>query len=155
MDNAVDLDHQLCPHKRMLGASDKIPTDPNNLMDNWFISSKETKRQRDSREPRDRKAWDLRRALHPISKDKVLGSWQYSRKSKQRKWVAPHSDQQKLSRKTSGLSLNESTRSFPIEYGDMDISWMYRDFWVQGDSQEFLNKLYKYVSRTRISCFSC
>ncbi|KAG4426914.1 hypothetical protein IFR05_017603, partial [Cadophora sp. M221] len=116
MDNHVDLDH------------------PENLMDNWFISSKETKKQRDSQEPRDRRAWEARRALHPIPKGKVQGWWQYSRKSRQRKWTVRRNDQHKLSRKTSGLTLDESMRSFPIEFGDFEISWIYRDYWVCGDT---------------------
>ncbi|KAH9211836.1 hypothetical protein DL95DRAFT_464531 [Leptodontidium sp. 2 PMI_412] len=144
MDNHVDLDRELRPQKqqRVQGASDKIPTDPENLMDNWFISSKETRKQRDSQEPRDRRAWEARRALHPIPKGKVQWWWQYSRKSRQRKWTVRRNDQHKLSRKTSGLTLDESTCIFSIEFGNFEISWIYRDCWVCGDKQEFLDKLY-------------
>ncbi|KAL2065589.1 hypothetical protein VTL71DRAFT_3259 [Oculimacula yallundae] len=142
--NQVDLDEELSPQKRRRasGATEKIPTDPANMMDNWFITSRETKRQRHSKEPRDRRAWEARRALHPLNKEKVQWWWQYSRKSKLRKWNVRRNEQHKLSRKTSNLTLNENTRSFPIEFGDLEISWIYRDCWVCGDTQEFLNRLY-------------
>ena len=146
MDNQVDLDLELRPQKkqqRVPGASDKIPTDPENLMDNWFISLKETIKQRYSQEPRDRRAWEARRHLHPMPKGKVQWGWQYSRRSKQRKWTVRRNDQPKLIRKTSSLNLNESTPSFPIEFGDFEISWIYRDCWVCGDTQDFLEKLYR------------
>lgn len=143
MDTHLDLDRELRPQKqqRVQGASSKIPTDPENLMDNWYISAKETRKQRDSPEPRDRRAWEARRALHPIPKGKVQWWWQYSRKSRQRKWTVRRNDQHKLSRKTSSLALEETSYNLPIEFGDLEISWIYRDYWVCGDTKEFLEKL--------------
>ncbi|KAG4427972.1 hypothetical protein IFR05_016542, partial [Cadophora sp. M221] len=149
MDSHIDLDRELRPQKqqRVQGASGKIRTNPENLMDNWFISSKETTKQRGTQEPRDRRAWAARRALHPIPKEKVQWCWQYSRKSRQRKWTVRRNDQHNLSRKTSGLTLDESMRSFPIEFGDFEISWIYRDYWVCGDTLEFFDKLYRTTSK--------
>ncbi|CZT09299.1 uncharacterized protein RAG0_14097 [Rhynchosporium agropyri] len=138
----VDLDNELWPQKRLRAPDEKIPTDPANLMDNWFISSKETKRQRDSKDPRERRAWEARRDLHPLSKEKVQWWWKYSRKSRQRKWTVSRNEQHKSSRKTSNLTLNEPTSSFPIEFGNFEISWIYRDCWVCGDTREFLNRIY-------------
>lgn len=148
----INLDRELRPQKqqRVDGASDKIHTDPENLMDNWLISARETRRQRDSLEPRDRRAWEARRGLHPLPKGKIQWWWQYTRNGKQRKWTVRRNDHHKLtlSRKASGLTLDEQSRcSFPSEFGDLEISWIYRDYWVGGDKQDFLDTLYRYFSR--------
>ncbi|KAI9050311.1 hypothetical protein LZ554_005478 [Drepanopeziza brunnea f. sp. 'monogermtubi'] len=135
MDNTIDLDRELRLRKqqRVEGASEKIPTDPDNLMDNWLISSLETKSQRNSREPTDREAWEARRNLHPLL-PKTQWSWQYTG-GQQRNWV--------VSKETNSLTLNEqSPCSFSSELGDVGISEIYREYWLCGDIQKFLATLY-------------
>ncbi|KAK0111217.1 hypothetical protein ONS95_001591 [Cadophora gregata] len=149
MDNRLDLDRELRPQKqlRIQGASSKIPTDFENLMDNWLISARETKKQRNSPEKRDQQAWKARRALHPLSKEKDQGGWDYFTKPEQRVWAVRRKDQNKLSKKTRSLTLQEKSCSFPTEFGDYEISSLYREYWVYGDTNDFLRKLYSQFGR--------
>lgn len=56
----IDLDREL--RKRAVGS---IVTNPDDLMDNWYLSALELRRQRYSENPDDRNVWKARRALDP------------------------------------------------------------------------------------------
>ncbi|PBP25966.1 inosine/uridine-preferring nucleoside hydrolase [Diplocarpon rosae] len=142
--STIDLDQELRPRKqqRVEGISGKIHTDEANLMDNWLTSSRETGKQRTSADPRDQQAWKARRALHPMPKDQTKWWWHYSEDGKQRTWAPGRLDStmSSLTRDTSELSLSQKRLcTFPSEFGNPKVSWVYRNYWIGGDTQGFMN----------------
>lgn len=138
----IDMDLALRPGgqpRDLEGKDNRYIPDPENLMDDWLLSLRETKKQQDpSSGSRANKAWNIRRRLHPLKEEKDRsGSWSYSRTQAQRKWV----DQTKapLVKKASGMTLND--RTFPSEFGEVWISSIYRNYWLRDDTQGFLAEL--------------
>lgn len=135
MRDRIDLDKELRPAKhqrRVEGASDSITTDLDNLMDNWYLSAQEMRRQRDSKN--DRSKWDARQALDP-GRYQIQGVWRYSRTKDQKTWK-----QEDQTRRGRDRSTGTPFR-LPAHRADREFSNIYRQ-WVEGRKQEFLNTLY-------------
>ncbi|KUJ13937.1 uncharacterized protein LY89DRAFT_784773 [Mollisia scopiformis] len=138
--DSIDLDKVLRPrrHQRSVeGASDSITTDPDNLMDNWYLSALEIRRQRDSKDLRDRAFWLARKSLDP-GQVEIKGSWRYYRNRDQKSW------------KQTGLTRRArdafgSSIKFPAYGEDIEFSDTYR-LWLEGRKLEFLNTLYTHYA---------
>jgi hypothetical protein len=135
----IDLDKALCHRRyqrRVEGASDSIATDLDNIMDNWYLSAVEARRQRDSKDYRERASWEARKALNP-GQFELTGSWRYYRNRDVKSW------------KQTGLTRRArdafgSTIKFYGCREDIEFSDTYR-LWLEGRKLEFLNTLYTYV----------
>ncbi|CZR58756.1 uncharacterized protein PAC_08648 [Phialocephala subalpina] len=136
MRDHIDLDKELRPVKhqrRVEGASDSIITDPENLMDNWYLSAQEMRRQRDSKE--DRHKWIARQNLDP-GRYPIVGVWRYSRNKNQKTWK-----QEGQTRTARALSPLGGSIRFSANREDREFSSIYRQ-WAEGHKQDFLNTLY-------------
>ncbi|KAE8440837.1 hypothetical protein EG329_006399 [Mollisiaceae sp. DMI_Dod_QoI] len=136
-DRRIDLDRVLRPrtNQGVEGASDSVNTDPDNIMDNWFLSSKALKRQKESKDPRDQFAWKARRELDP-GQYRIEGSWRYHRNKDLKSW------------KQDGLARRArlgSSIKFPAHREDRDLSQIYRQ-WAEGHKDTFLQQLYSLYS---------
>lgn len=136
MGEPIDLDKALRRrHQRTVeGASDSITTDPDNIMDNWLVSTNEMRRQKDSlsKDRHERAQWESRENLNP-GRYSLTGTWRYSKNKNQKSW------------KPSGRRVRGNigaAKRFPAYRGDITFSEIYR-LWLEDRKQEFLNTLYR------------
>jgi hypothetical protein len=152
---SIDLDKELRPRKQHRSLPTKgVKTDPENLMDNWYLSSRDSGNQKTSKERYEKNAWEARRHLpQDLSNIRgVAGRWEYTTDETMKRWVdASLSSQNRynmrgLTKGARNLALTTvSNPPFPAEKGDREISRIYREFWVANDKDGFLETLYKYV----------
>lgn len=150
---SIDLDKELRPRKQHRTLPIRgVKADPENLMDNWYISSRDSGNQKTSKERWEKNAWDARRRLPQDSADprRVAGRWEYTPDETMRRWVdaplaPPHRyNIRGLTKGARSLALNQvSNPAFAAERGDKEISRIYREFWVANDKDGFLETLYK------------
>lgn len=150
---SIDLDKELRPRKQHRTLPIRgVKPDIENLMDNWFLSSRDCGNQKTSKERWERNAWEARRRLPQDSSDprRVAGRWEYTSDETLRRWIdAPLSPQHRynirvLTKGARNMALNQvSNPNFPAERGDKEISRIYREFWVANDKDGFLETLYK------------
>jgi hypothetical protein len=145
----VNLDQRLRPVKvqRVKARPDEVPLDDDNLMDNWLISSNKLREQRYG-DSAGRASWAARRALDPQEQCKVPGRWRYDLQRKERIWVK-HQRQTRWNfiARTGDLTLDGGLDArFPINDGDQEISFKYREYWIGTNKRTFLDSVYGYGS---------
>jgi hypothetical protein len=143
----VNLDQRLRPVKvqRVKARPDEVPLDDDNLMDNWLISSNKLREQRYG-DSAGRASWAARRALDPQEQCKVPGRWRYDLQRKERIWVN-HQRQTRWNfiSRTGDLTLDGGLDArFPINDGDQEISFKYREYWIGANKRTFLDSVYGY-----------
>jgi hypothetical protein len=147
--------------------------DSQNDGNNWFLSAKQSRDQRDGSEAKngdpkkwetpeefakleeaERAKWRARKALDPGNIYATSGMWQYSKDKHERRWVTRNAQSPgfNLARETSHLSLGEPVgETFFTNEGDSEISCIYRELWVGGDKKAFLDTIYQYACRPYVS----
>lgn len=135
MELNVDVDKGLRPGSGggVEGASDKIMTDPQNVMDNWFLSSKILRAQRTSGNATERRKWEARRVLDPGHSLIGSGRWKYSEDMKSREWKSDP---------LTEIGVREERRRLEAALGyyfpsreDLEILELYWKLWVNGSDQ--------------------
>jgi hypothetical protein len=146
----INIDTKLRPREkqRPTSSSDKyeVYPDPDNVMDNWLLSSRKLKMERTSKKEIKRNAWMERKALDPP----YAGMWQFStHNNNKRAWVKPetqgldHQFNQQTNRVTVVDTINGD---FFDEEKNRDVLGIYQQFWLRGDKQCFFNSLRQHLS---------
>jgi hypothetical protein len=128
-------------------ATKPVHTDPENIMDNWLASSRESGKQKDSHDPYEKAAWDARKALDSVDIRQKSGMWVYNEHETERHWVEA----------TSSYTEAEKAgyrKAFPAKKGQKEISRLYREHWLSNDKKGFLDALYKYVTLEKVLHFT-
>jgi hypothetical protein len=146
----LNIDIKLRPRKkqRLTNSGDKyeVHPDPDNVMDNWLLSSRKLKMERTSKKEIKRNAWMARKALDPP----YAGMWQFSTdNSNERTWVKPQSQglDHQFDQQTNQVTLVDTINGdFFDEEENREVLNIYQQFWLRGDKQGFFNTLHQHLS---------
>lgn len=150
----IDLDEKLRPYKqhrpRTPTTTNDEKIDHENEMDNWYISSRDSEKQKGSTDRLERGAWDSRHRLDPSEISDKAAGWHYFQDGNnyRREWVAnvvAPSPMKRITRRTRSLNLQGGpNRSFQANHGDKEISALYWKYWMENDKEKFISVIYQY-----------
>lgn len=141
----IDLDERLRPQRReQVLPAGAIKTDVENMMDNWLVSSRESRLQRTSALPQERAAWKARKAFDPSEVCHMPGRWKYSKAPPEKVWVN-HNLSSRWASVPDVVLDRASSPVYPAHDGDEEISWIHQDYWIGNNKEAFLNAIYKYA----------
>lgn len=148
------------------GANESLGRASLDKMDDWYTSSRLSKAQREGknigqyngetdeafakRQEGERAKWRKRRELD-AGANATYGRWQYSNDKLEKRWVERQDSDLVRQRGNLALQGEAVTGKSPAHEGDKEISKIYRRFWMSGNRQAFLDKIYKYVCNSHAS----
>ncbi|KAN0110640.1 hypothetical protein V8E51_007027 [Hyaloscypha variabilis] len=164
--SSINIDEAFQRKKQKTSAT--IVSDEQNKMDDWYDSSRLSKAQRNGENIKRLKGesdeafakrkgdeiakWWKRRELDSVSNFAATGMWQYNEDKLERRWIRRHRQNSDLVKRTGDLTLGEAVGgTFQTHQGDKEISSIYHKYWLNGDKQGFLDKVYeKYAEEGHI-----
>ncbi|KAE9372493.1 hypothetical protein N431DRAFT_466737 [Stipitochalara longipes BDJ] len=155
--SSINIDEAFQRKKQKTSAT--IVSDEQNKMDDWYDSSRLSKAQRTGENIRKLKGetdeafakrkedeiakWRKRKELDCVSNFATTGKWHYDEDKLERRWTRRHRQNSDLVKRTGDLTLGEAGGgTFQTYPGDKEISLIYHKYWLSGDKQGFLDKIY-------------
>lgn len=158
---SLNIDEAFQRKKQKTSAT--IVSDEQNKMDDWYYSSNLSRAQRygknigkykgetdegfAKRQEDEIAKWRKRRELDTRENFPTCGMWQYNDDTLEKRWIKRQNSD--LVNRTGHLTLQDEPvgGTFPAHEGDKEISKIYREFWIGGNKQAFLETVYEYACK--------